>query len=723
MDRLAEALTRAQRHWQAGAWQEAEAICRDVLSEQPAHPAALQLLGILASEAGRHDEAVLCFLQARSGAPQVAAIHANLGLAYMALAQFPEAAASFEEALRLQPALADAHFNLGNTRFAQRRLDEAVHCYRQALALRPDHGAAHANLGVVLSEMGEPKEAVACYQRALQLQPPSAGLCVNWGNALRQLGRHEEAAGLYRQALSLDPRCAEAYHSLGCVLQEQNQPVAEAMACYRQALAFWPTLADAHRNLGKILVDLGDVHEAEACLRQALALQPTNARRVDLATLLPPIWPSTASMLEWRQRLADNIRRLRAEQVAVDLGHEPPATLFNLTYHGLDDRNILSDYARLFVPPQGDWPRPQPGVPGASRKIRVGFVSRHFRNHTIGELMRGLVAHLDRDRFVVHVVSVGQYEDEIARFLREHADVFFEVPANLPAARTAIAGLGLDVLLYPDIGIEPVTYGLAFSRLAPVQCTTWGHPSTTGLPTIDYFLSSELFEIEEADEHYTEKLVRLPTIPAYCYRPAHVPLRLGPEAFGLPPGCHLYACPQSLFKIHPDFDEMLGMLLRRDPRGIVTFDEMPGRNWHEQLSRRFATRLPDVADRIRFLPRLTHESCLRLNAAASVLDTTAYNLGNTSYEVFAHGTPIVTLPGTLLKSRLTLGIYRKMGVMDCVAKTPEEYVATALRLAEDPDHRAAVQAKILAANHVLYEDMSAVRALEDFFQKSVDAHR
>ena len=144
---------------------------------------------------------------------------------------------------------------------------------------------------------------------------------------------------------------------------------------------------------------------------------------------------------------------------------------------------------------------------------------------------------------------------------------YVEVPTNLPAARQAIAGQRLDVLYYADIGMDPVTYSLAFSRLAPVQCVTWGHPVTTGLDTIDYFISMDAAEPEDAAEHYTETLVRLKALSVYYYRPEPPASLKDRAAFGLPEECHLYSCPQTLFKLHPEFDDLLGAILRRDPQG------------------------------------------------------------------------------------------------------------------------------------------------------------
>jgi protein O-GlcNAc transferase len=377
--------------------------------------------------------------------------------------------------------------------------------------------------------------------------------------------------------------------------------------------------------------------------------------------------------------------------------------------------------ARLYVPPrEGTGPAEGSG----KDQIQVGFLSRYLRRHTIGELMAGLIANLARPEFGITVLSVGHYEDETARFIRGHADRCADLPDDLQAARRLIAGLRLDVLVYTDIGLDPTTQTLAFSRLAPVQCVTWGHPSTTGIPTIDYFLSSALFESPGADGHYTETLVRLKNLPFYCERPAPPAVRKDRAALGLPEDCHLYASPQTLFKYQPGFEEILGDILRADPRGLVVLNRVPDRDWHEVLRRRFEAVIPDVAGRVRFLPRLSHDDYLNLNLLADVLlDPIHFNGGHTSLKALALGAPVVTLDGEFLKTRMTGAMYRKMGVLDCVAATPGEYAATAVRLACDRDYRDAVRARILAANEVLFDNPEPVRDLEGFFREAVGRRR
>jgi predicted O-linked N-acetylglucosamine transferase (SPINDLY family) len=125
--------------------------------------------------------------------------------------------------------------------------------------------------------------------------------------------------------------------------------------------------------------------------------------------------------------------------------------------------------------------------------------------------------------------------------------------------------------------------------------------------------------------------------------------------------------------------------------------------------------MPDVVDRIKWLPALPREAFLQLLAAADVvLDPIAFGGGNTSYEALAMGTPVVTLPGELLRTRITQALYAKAGYGELVTSSADEYVTKAVRLATDPDYHAVAARSIDDACAVLYEDESEVRDLEAF---------
>jgi predicted O-linked N-acetylglucosamine transferase (SPINDLY family) len=187
--------------------------------------------------------------------------------------------------------------------------------------------------------------------------------------------------------------------------------------------------------------------------------------------------------------------------------------------------------------------------------------------------------------------------------------------------------------------------------------------------------------------------------------------------FGLPADAHVYGCLHSTFKLHPLFDEVLGELLRRDGRGIVIVPKTGSSNWDAMVLRRIGQAYPDVVDRIRFIERVSREDFRSLNLVCdATLAPFPFGAGDTSLIAFAEGAAVVTMPTPHLRGRFTHAMYRAMGVMDCVAATPGEYVEICLRLANDPAWREAVRDRILASNHVLYENEAGVGELAGWLE-------
>jgi predicted O-linked N-acetylglucosamine transferase (SPINDLY family) len=274
-----------------------------------------------------------------------------------------------------------------------------------------------------------------------------------------------------------------------------------------------------------------------------------------------------------------------------------------------------------------------PDIAGRKRRIKVGFLSQHFYAHTIGKLNAGLIHELDRDRFEVVVFRLPGHDDGMAQFIAQGADSCLAVSPQLVPARQQIAEQQLDVLFFPDIGMDPLTYYLAYARLAPVQCVTWGHPLTTGIPTIDYFISSRDSEPDEAESHYTERLVRLPHLTNYYYKPTPPRHAKAREDFGFDQAAHLYVCPQSLFKLHPDNDLIFGDILQKDPRARIVLIEGKQSTWTELLRKRQQKAMGLRADRIHFIPFQPLTDFRQLLALADVvLDPLHFGGGDTSYE-------------------------------------------------------------------------------------------
>ncbi|HEV3448124.1 MAG TPA: tetratricopeptide repeat protein, partial [Gemmataceae bacterium] len=704
-----ELLAIALGHHQAGNLRQAEEIYRRVLQTNPHNANAWHLLGLAAHHAGRNQEAIELIRQAIALDHAQAIFHSNLGLAYAALGKTPEAMASYTEALRLQPEHANVHNNLGAMLYRQGRLAQAETSFREAVRLQPNYTGALSNLGAVCKATGRIDEAIACYRQALRADPAFPEAHSNLGTALLTQGQIVEAMACYQHALRLKPDYADAHNNLGAAFQRQGR-LAEAVACCREAIRLRPNLAAAHKNLATYLQELGDWSGALACLERAQALAPEDGLKIRAILALPIIYPSTGEIARQRRRVDATMVQLRAETLSIlDPMESVGATAFELAYQGLNDRDVQAGLASIYLraTPSLAYVAPYCARPAAAagRPLQIGFLSRFFHSHTIGRLNVGLIRQLPRADFRVILLRPPGKDDAMAKSIQESADAVVPLPEHLEQARQRIAEQQLDMLFYTDIGMDPFTYFLAFARLARAQCVTWGHPVTSGIPAIDYFISSDLLETEQADQHYTEKLVRLKTLSTYYYRPAPPPRMKDRAAFGLPEDGHIYGCPQSLFKLHPDFDALLGAILQRDPKGILVLISGKHTAWDDLVRQRLARTIREVAHRVRFLPRMSHEDFLSLNAACDVLlDPIHFGGGNTAYEAFALGVPIVTCPSAFLRGRITFALYKKMNIMECVALSTNQYVELAIRLGTEGDFRGEVKKKILAANSVLYED-------------------
>jgi len=601
------------------------------------------------------------------------------------------------------------------------RRAEAERLYRQILSIDPGQLDAMQLLGVLANEAGRHEEAIGLISAAIDKSPNIASWHSNLGGALLMLNRSTEAIASFERALTLDPNSAAINFNVGNAFAKAKR-LEEAVHAYQRAADFAPSNVDIQRTLAEALYELGDTRRAIARMQRAIAVCPPGNPRVRLklfdATMMPLIYDSAEEIAFYRRRVAERIESLRNEGCSYSLD-EPPQTLFRLAYQGLDDVDVMRSYAALMRPPDVAAPKQRRRADG---RIRLGFISAHFRNHTIGRLNARLIERLSRDRFELVALSVAAHRGAIADRYRAAADRYITLPNNdLAEARRMILDLDLDVLNYTDLGMDRFTYALAFSRLAPIQTSTWGHPITHGGNAIDFFISSMLLEDASAQMNYVERLTLLPSLTVCYDRPRPPDSPRTRADFGLSDDAHIYGCLQTLYKFHPEFDAILGEILRRDPTGVVLLIAGKVPQWQTTLMARFVRTIPDVADRIRWLPGLSEGDFFSATALCDVmLDTIYYGGFTTSAEALAFGVPIVTLPSKLLPARFTQAFYRMMQMDECTVSTPQEYVELAVAIGTNPERRRALSQKILSRNEILFDNTSGVRELEAFFEREVD---
>ena len=578
----------------------------------------------------------------------------------------------------------------------QGRLAETEALLRKAVLLAPSDGDAHAELGLTLAMMGRSGEAEPCYRRALEINPLDAFSLGNLGAALLQAKRVDEAAACFRQVLEIEPGQPQALRNLGVILKDAARLV-EAKACFLEASRRDTSLEaslQAHLAVSAMAQSAGDIDVQRSSYAAGLEAFAAEPRRF----------------------------RYQGERISVPW--------FFLPYHGRDDRALMQRTAQVLaakVPPSETADTsPALSVDPAreGRRIRIAFCSEFLHDHTIGRLYRGLIAKLDRRRFEV-VVLHGPFtpSDAFRTALDAGADRALSLPRAPEAQRLVLRELRPDVLFFPEIGMSPQTWFLARERLAPVQVASWGHPNTTGLASIDYFLSAASLEPAGAEAHYMEQLVKLPRLPTFYEAPGPTPV-LPRSALRLPESGTLYGCPQSPFKFHPDFDPVLAEIAEGDPTAHIVLIEGRNAAWAKVLRERWGASHPILLERVQFLPRLSQPAFMALLAHIDVLlDPLHFGSGNTLYEAMAFGTPIVSWPGAFMRGRVVAGAYAQMGVDRApIAQTPRDYAPIALALGRDPARRAQLRAELHGkARTQLYEDAAAVGAIEAFLDSAVAA--
>jgi predicted O-linked N-acetylglucosamine transferase (SPINDLY family) len=280
----------------------------------------------------------------------------------------------------------------------------------------------------------------------------------------------------------------------------------------------------------------------------------------------------------------------------------------------------------------------------------------------------------------------------------------------------------LDILVFLEIGMDLMTTKIAALRLAPIQCVAWGHPVSSGLPTIDYFISNEMMEPSDGDNHYSEVLVRLPNIGVCVPRPSKSTSNKTRNDFGLSDNRTVYLFPHSLFKWLPQYDRIFADIAKRNTNSQLVFIE---RDTHSvEVAHLFKARVAKVFKRhdldpdryIRFVPPLSTQNFLGLLSLADVyLDSIGWSGGMTTLEALGCMLPVVTMPGKFMRGRHSYGCLRRIGMMDTVAQNVEDYIDIAVRLGLNEKWREGIKSKQESKLHKLYDDKACISELEQFY--------
>lgn len=711
---------------------EAERLIRFSLNLDDNDASAWNILGEVLRRNGEPLDSAEAFRRSLTCDPKFADAYSNLGNLYADTGDFANAADAYRMAISINRDHIDAWFNLGNILVQSQAFSGAVEAYEKVLALNPSHQGGLFNYGQLLSQLKQYADAEKQFAYLVAQRPDYVeGIC-----ALADTFKHR---GLYTEGLNCVERLSQAITGFGRVqlhlckaalykeLNDKENSKRELTA----ALDIDPTNQTAIVGLTNVNIELGNFQSALTRIKEMYARHPEKLE-LHLARVvaeLPTVYRSEEEIVATRARfelllseLAQRFHELPPEllkSVEDVIGGNQP---FFLAYQGLSTKDLQIQYGEMvvdamhraiLVPPLPD------RKPIADRRIRVGVVSGFFRYHSNYKIpIRGWLKHIDHSEFEIFGYHTQSRIDAYTEEAHSLCDHFVQGPKPLREWIRLILQDELDVIVYPEIGMDPTTCRLACLRLAPHQATSWGHPTTSGFSTIDYFISSELMEPSDGQEHYSEKLVTLPNL-SFAYDPPQFEKSgVTRSELGIREDAFVFWSCQTIYKYLPQYDWIFAEIATRVPKAQFVFVTIQSNSeasaiFKERLTTSFRGRGLDPDTHLLFLPGMIHEKFASVISLCDLaLDTVGWSGCNSSLETLNEGVPIITAPQTLMRSRHTAAILTMMGCDELIVNDANQMVEKAVEVAQD--RKLLKRLRKAVKNNVAktFQDVTPVRALE-----------
>jgi protein O-GlcNAc transferase len=607
--------------------------------------------------------------------------------------------------------------------------DKAIAAYKQALSVKPQFKKGKVGLAAALQLNGRLQESRAVYESMLPFSDDDAALMNNYGTLLGLLGIEEDRNYWLKRAAQISPNSSIQLINLA-VEQEENGHYLEAARYYDLAIK-----ADGSRSPSLLLKSI---------------------------LMFPAVYESWDDLVRKRGSVEQQLRQLVYNWTVYPPGKETmnynhlDSIHFYLVYHGFNDRSVqqtVGEAYRLCLEGVEDVVQTTKlqtdGSITIAKPFKIGFLSKYFYEHEPhGLLLEGVLKYLPKHQFLKYLLPVvGNGHKPILPALIQFSDFLVSLPLKHEAALKLVVSLNLDVLLFADTMTEPMAHFLSMGRLAPIQLAFWGSPVTSCSANIDYFVSADELEhpyrtrLLSNEEPYNEQVVMLDGQGVYYSKPT---AEESPEAkthgdqsavrlkrhelLGISDhDAFLFFCPQSVFKMHPLFDNVFRQILLRTKSAPSTHIVVTsGRK--EAWTRIYKTRLinflggvnSSLAARLHFIPRVRSEQFIDLLKLADVvLHPFPFDGSRTAADSLLAGVPYITLPSEYLRGRMGKTFYKTMNLPQLVAHDMEEYIAVAVQLATDSAFLQKVRRLIAESSHLIWDDLDTAYSWTTFLSSVV----
>jgi len=688
----------------------------------------LNLLGIRQYQQTNYPEAIRLLSKANLLRGDSAQTLSNLGLAHNAIENFEKALEFFELAIAIDCKTPEIHNNRGNALKGLIRNTEALEAYKSALHLRPNYAEALSNQGIIFLEQQDYVQAIEYFERALQLNPKLATAFNSLGNAFTELGQFESAYQAFENALQINPCYLDACLNFGNCLKKAKQYDA-SIDCFMHAIKLKSTHAKTHYFLGEVFYEIGNIADAKKNYEKSLELDSQDIEVSFALTIaqIPKVYRDTEELYESRKQFAEHLNVISNsscpsgdfKKILGCITRHP----FYIAYQEENNQVLLNQFGdtciKIAKPIQDSIDKKNVSQLNKNKKIQVGIVSHYFCNHPVWHaITKGWLTHLNYDLFDIHVFNTNGLEDGQTEQAKAKLASYTNGIHSTINLADMIREKNLAVLLFPEIGMDPTTKALACLRLATVQAVSWGHPETSGLSTIDYFLSAKDFEQSGSEDYYGEELIRLPKLGTYFESDDIQAQDINLSSLGISPDLPILLCAGSPSKYSPQNDTIFIEIAKH--LGSCQFVFF---NFQNELTSILGDRLHAVFkdanlnpnDFIRFIPFLKKPEFYGLMLKSDLyLDTSGFSGFNTAMQAIACNLPIVAKEGQYMRGRLASAILRNLGLDSLVSHTNHDYIDSVVKLIQNKELLKSYQEKIAQSKFSLFNNLDPIKALENF---------
>ena len=478
----------------------------------------------------------------------------------------------------------------------------------------------------------------------------------------------------------------------------------------------------AYQFLASVLKSQDKITEMIKIVNEGLEKNLINKKWEFQKKLLSPLIAGDKKEIDdYRKKIEKGLEEIINSDIKLDYDNDqvisPP--LFELTYTDKDNlelnKKMVKAFRKIYQPLNHKISINQK----LKDKIKIGFISEFFTDHTIGKLFKNLIFSLDLKFFDVVIYHSNKTKKGkiLEEFQNENKKGFKNeiLPDKLIDKIKVIEKENFDVLFYPDIGMSIEFYFLSLIRFAKYQIMSWGHPETTGSESIDFFLSSKNLISKNSEKFYSEKFLIMDKLPMIYNKPI-IENKLDDKDISKK---NIYSCPQTLFKFHPDFDDYLFDILKKDKKGILYLLKDTHKIYYLKLLERFKKNKNFDSERVIFLDPLNLNQFIdHLGTSSVLLDPIYFGSGNSFHESMFYGTQTVTCPTKYIKSRIVRAAYIQMEVKDPpIVKDKDDYVSKAIEIANDKNILSRKKYYQQAANEKLFNTVDVGEKFNSILKK------